>query len=88
VVIVGYSDGMKSTYFRWTKVTDPDGVMPEFLRADILGTETNIEAHPTAGTVRASVPRRPLDPDEARMIGVRLIEAAALADGGRSVREP
>jgi hypothetical protein len=31
---------------------------------------------------------RPLDPDEARMIGVRLIEAAALADNDRSVREP
>ncbi len=78
---------MKSTYFRWT-VQPEDEVTPEFLRADILGTETNIEAHPTGGHVRASIPRRPLDPDEARMIGVRLIEAAALADNGRSVREP
>ena len=78
---------MKGTYYRWTRV-QADDTVPEFLQADILGVETNIEAHPAAGSVRALVPRRPLDPDEARMIGVRLIEAAALADANRSVREP
>lgn len=83
---------MRGTYFRWTRVraTADDGFnpQPEHLHADILGSEINIEAHQDTGTVRASIPRRPLDADEARMIGVRLIEAAALADNGRSVREP
>lgn len=84
---------MRGTYFRWTRVRAIDGTenlaeQPEFLRADILGTDTSIEAYPADGTVCAEVPGRPLDPDEARMIGVRLIEAAALADNGRSVREP
>lgn len=78
---------MRGTYFRWTRQRASE-TEPEFLTADILGTDTNIEAHPDAGTVRAMIPRRPMDADEARMIGVRLIEAAALADGGRSVREP
>jgi hypothetical protein len=78
---------MRGTYFRWTRIRATDD-QPELLSADILGTETNIEAHPATGHVRASIPRRPLDPDEARMIGVRLIEAAALADNDRSVREP
>lgn len=35
----------------------------------------------------ATVPNRPMSPDEARMIGVRLIEAATLADNGRSIRQ-
>lgn len=78
---------MRGTYFRWTRVraAKPTG---EYLKADILGAETNIEAHPDSGMVYVQVPDRKLDADEARMIGVRLIEAAALADNGRSVREP
>jgi hypothetical protein len=70
---------MNGTYFRWTW----DGPT---LNADILGTDTGIRADPATGNVTAVVPTRPLSPDEARMIGVRLIEAAALADNGRSVR--
>jgi len=78
---------MRGTYFRWTRIRATEDT-PEHLRADILGSDITIEAHPDAGTVRAMIPRRPMDADEARMIGVRLIEAAALADNGRSVREP
>jgi hypothetical protein len=78
---------MRGTYFRWTRIRATSD-QPEHLRADILGSKINIEAHQAAGTVRASIPRKHLEPDEARMIGVRLIEAAALADNGRSVREP
>lgn len=78
---------MRGTYYRWTRQRATD-TQPEHLTADILGAETNIEAHPEGGFVRATVPNRPLDADEARMIGVRLIEAAALSDAGRSVREP
>lgn len=74
---------MNGTYFRWTRLT-ADGA----LRADILGTETEIVADPATGTVSARVPGGQMDPDTARMIGVRLIEAATLADNGRSVREP
>lgn len=58
------------------------------MTADILGSDTDIQAHPMTGHIIAKVPDRPLDADEARMIGVRLIEAAALADNNRSVREP
>jgi len=71
---------MQGTYFRWTR---GDGTA---LLADILGTDTEIQATPESGTVLATVPDRPLSPDEARMIGVRLIEAAALADNGRSIK--
>ncbi len=71
---------MQGTYYRWTK---SDSV----LRADILGTETEIYVNPDTGKVSARVPEHPMDPDTARMIGVRLIEAAALADAGRSIRE-
>lgn len=75
---------MKGTYFRWTFV--PGTVRT--LMADILGIETEITVDPAAGTVTARVPTGDMDPDTARMIGVRLIEAAALADDGRSIREP
>lgn len=54
------------------------------LHADILGGKFAIDADPDAGHVLlADVP---LSPDEARMIGVRLIEGAALADGDRAIR--
>ena len=55
---------------------------------DILGADVDIVANPADGTVTAAIPDRPMDADTARMIGVRLIEGAALADNGRSVREP
>lgn len=75
---------MKGTYFRWTKQNASSCI----LAADILGTETDITANTANGTVTAMIPSGEMDPDTARMVGVRLIEAAALADDGRSVREP
>lgn len=78
---------MKGTYYRWTRQHNPQGNQ-DLLRADILGAETDVVAYPETGVVRAKVPSGDLDADTARMIGVRLIEAAALADDGRSVREP
>lgn len=81
---------MKGTYYRWTAVPvgDQQSYGEMVLRADILGADIDISVDPTAGTVTAEIPTRPMDPDTARMIGVRLIEGAALADNGRSVREP
>ncbi len=78
---------LKGTYYRWAKTqaiqAEGGGTV---LVADILGAETNVVADPPTGMVHVSVPDRPINADEARMIGVRLIEAAALADNGRSVR--
>lgn len=65
-------------YTRWTR---HEGV----LIADLLGVADQIGAHPETGTV--SHGDRRYSPDEARMIGVRLIEGAALADGDRAVRQ-
>lgn len=78
---------MKGTCYRWTRECNPTG-NEDLLRADILGNETDIVAYPETGMVRAKIPAGDLDADTARMIGVRLIEAAALADAGRSVRQP
>lgn len=75
---------MKGTYFRWTR---PRGGS-DLIRADIVGADIDILADPATGLVTAEVPTRPMDADTCRMVGVRLIEAAALADAGRSVREP
>lgn len=56
--------------------------------------DVHIEASPLSGMVTLTPdPLTPanyleLTPDEARLYGVRLIEAAALAAGGREVREP
>lgn len=80
---------LRGTYYRWSRGwagDREDSVQP--VVADILGSDTSIMADPQAGTVLASIPGRPLSPDEARMIGVRLIEGAALADNGRSIRHP
>jgi hypothetical protein len=73
---------MRGTYSRWTRERGDSSS----LTADILGDDTQVLAHPGSGKVEAVVPARPLSPDEARMIGVRLIEAAALADGERAIR--
>lgn len=75
---------MQGTYYRWTRDRD----VPSILEADILGSDTQIVANIGDGMIGAVVPSRPLSPDEARMIGVRLIEAAALAGMSSSVREP
>lgn len=80
---------IRGTYYRWTRaggVRTDDA--PANLVADILGADTNVLADPKSGMVSATVPNRPMSPDEARMIGVRLIEAAVLADNGRSIRTP
>jgi len=80
---------MRGTYFRWTRRKIKDGRAGDtVLAADILGADVDIIADPSTGLVQATIPTRPMDIDTARMIGVRLIEAAALADNGRSVREP
>lgn len=71
---------MRGTYTRWTEI--PGGAF----QADILGGDTDVIANPTTGKVSATVPGRPMSPDEARMIGVRLIEGAVLADAERAIR--
>lgn len=72
---------MNGTYFRWTEGAAGCCV------ADILSSDLSIVADRESGKVTALIPDRPLSPDEARMIGVRLIEGAALADGDRAVRK-
>lgn len=79
---------MKGTYYRWTAMPRAGSADCVALHADILGADVDIVADPGSGLVAATIPARPMDADTARMIGVRLIEAAALADNGRSVREP
>lgn len=71
---------LRGTYTRWTQVGDA-------LVADILGDDTAVMADPTTGRISVTVPQRPMSPDEVRMIGVRMIEAAALADGDRCIRK-
>ncbi len=64
-------------YTRWVE-------RGELLVADILGTGVEIAADPAAGKVL--VDGRAISPDEARLIGVRLIDGAVLADGARTIR--
>jgi hypothetical protein len=79
---------LKGTYYRWTKREGARSEDNTTYVADILGTDTNVVADPGTGLVHASIPSRGMSPDEARMIGVRLIEGATLADAFRSVRQP
>jgi hypothetical protein len=65
-------------YTRW--VQDDAGL----LLADILGAGVDIAADPAAGKVLLN--GQAVTPDEARLIGVRLIDAAVLADGPRAIR--
>lgn len=74
--------GQPREYTRWRQVADS-------LDADILGAKIGIRVVPSAGVVHvihSGVSE--LTPDEARLYGVRLIEAAALADGERAIRRP
>lgn len=72
-------------YTRWTATTPPDEGSE--LVADILGVRVRISCLPGQGVVGLEYGGgQPLNPDEARMIGVRLIEAAAMADGERAIR--
>lgn len=66
-------------YTRWTATGHGD-----WLRADILAARLVIEASPTRGLITCN--DDPLTPDEARLYGVRLIEAAALAQTRTTVR--
>lgn len=68
-----------TNYTRWVA---GDG---EMLHADILCGQVDIAVDQAAGTVRLN--DKHLSPDEARMIGVRLIDAAVLADGPAAIRD-
>ena len=70
---------MLRNYTRWRHGEDGR------LDADILGARTAITADPRTATV--GLGDLDLSPDEARMLGVRLIDAAVLADGSRAIRE-
>lgn len=75
------------SYTRWTAVVDDQG--HRTYTADWVGSAWSIDAVQESGAVELRAPdghRHALDGDTARMIGVRLIEAAALADDGRSVQ--
>lgn len=66
-------------YTRWTR--NPNG----HITADILNSPLPITIDPDLGIVTMADIK--LTPDEARLHGVRLIEAAALADGHRAIRD-
>lgn len=66
-------------YTRWRQVESGR------LAADILGARQSLEVDPTAGVVLLG--GQQLSPDESRMLGVRLIDAAVLADGDRAIRQ-
>lgn len=70
---------MLRNYTRW-RATTINGA----LYADLLGVQHDIMTDPKEGKVWLNGSQ--LSPDEARLIGVRLIEAAALADGDRAIR--
>lgn len=72
---------MNGTYSRWTRVSGTERYV-----ADILGSDVEIVANADDATISAVVPQRRLSPDEARMIGVRLIEAACIAGEDVEVR--
>lgn len=65
-------------YTRWREGT------PGHLHADILGGRLDITVQPDLNAV--VINGQPHTPDEARMYGVRLIDAAVLADGDRAIR--
>lgn len=68
-------------YTRWREARPaPDRV----LVADLLGTPVRVLAHVGKGKVQLGDDE--MSPDYARLIGVRLIEAAAIADGDRAIR--
>ncbi len=72
---------MLRNYTRWTRRANSTE-----MKADILGSRIDIECRPETGVTQLALESASttvtvlLDPDEARMIGVRLIESAALSD--------
>lgn len=73
---------------RHTRWTRPAGT---HMVADILGAPYELVVSPTLGTVTLTPETveslADMNPDEARLLGVRLIEGAALADGNRAIRD-
>lgn len=67
-------------YTRWREAQRS----PRVLVADILSTPVRILTHVGQGKVMLGDDA--LSPDEARLLGVRLIDAAVLADGERAIR--
>jgi hypothetical protein len=65
-------------YTRWRRLDNGR------LAADILGARNPLEVDPPAGLVVLG--GQEYTPDEARLLGVRLIDAAVLADGERAIR--
>lgn len=78
---------LPNLYFRWTRQGD------DRIKADILLPGVYIDYDVVSGVVRAAIGRNAsvdlveLDPDTARMIGVRLIEAASRAENDRKTRQ-
>lgn len=70
--------GGPRNYTRWTRRDSG------LLCADLLGMRHDVVVHHDERLVELA--GTPYTPDEARLLGVRLIEAAALADGDRAVR--
>jgi hypothetical protein len=68
-------------YTRWRR--GPHGV----LTADMLGFPAELVLRVNPNTQQVDLGGRYLTPDEARMLGVRLVDAAVLADGDAAVRE-
>lgn len=71
--------GQPRNYTRWRNINATT------VAADILGSRLDIQADTAVGQV--FVDGMPFSCDEARMYGVRLVEAAALADGARAFRQ-
>jgi hypothetical protein len=74
---------LPNLYTRWTRVS------PRRVRADILLPQVEIQYDAEASEIQAKIGGEELismDPDTARMIGVRLIEAATRAEGDLRVR--
>ncbi len=71
-------------YTRWTRRAGGG-----LLRADWVGARFGVVSDPASGVVIVTMPdgtSHELDADESRMLAVRMIEGAALADGD-AIRE-
>lgn len=76
-------------YTRWIRSSASGHLHADILTSgpyDDPNDVPSIAANPAAGNVFAYI-KGSLSPDEARLYGVRLIEAAALADGERAIRD-
>lgn len=71
---------MNGTYYRWSE-TDHDSLV-----ADLLMSDIKIEVESEKAIIAINGEAVHMSPDEARLIGVRLIEAATLAAGRSTIR--